>query len=193
MIDTDLVKHGREFGRYLRNGQYEQTDEGILFPEAKAVAFGEYQDRHGIETNLITIEGLNHILDVALSDELKKGQFYLALYSNNFTPTSATTAAQFAATAGEIVSASEGYAETQRPQWQPGNPSGGAIDNYDNKAEFNIVTGSEVVIRGAALLSDFGKGSTSGVLISASRFSHARTEYNGNVYQLGYRLRLQSS
>lgn len=193
MIDNDLIKHGGEFARHMRNHKYEVTDEGIEFPVAGALVFGEYQDKYGTEKNLLTTEGLNHLLMVALSDTAKLNDFYLALYANNYTPTSALTAANFAATAGEIVSPTEGYSESTRPQWNPEPAAGGAIDNYANKAAFNIVTTSEVTIRGAALLSDWTKGSTSGVLISASRFDHERVEHNGNVYELGYRVRLQSA
>ena len=193
MIDNDLIKHGKEFKRYLANNKFDVTDQGVEFPVAGAVAFGEYQDKYGTEKNLLTIQGLNHLLEVALSDASKLNDFYLAIYGGNYTPTSTLTAAQFASSAGEIISSTEGYAESTRPQWNPGAADGGVIDNYDNKAEFNIVTASEIVIRGAALLSDWTKGSTSGVLISASRFSNERTEYDGNVYQLGYRVRLQSA
>ena len=193
MIDTDLIKHGGEFARYLANNKFEMTEHGIEFPVAQAEVFGEYQDKYGTEKNLLTIQGLNHLLMVALSNSSKLNDFYLALYSGNFTPTGALTAAQFAASAGEIVSASEGYSNATRPQWNPAAADSGAIDNYANKAEFNIATTGSVTIRGAALLSDWTKGSTSGVLISASRFSHERVEYDGNVYQLGYRVRLQSS
>ena len=41
MLDRDLQKHAGEFGRYLRNNQYEVTDTGgVLFPRAAAVAAG---------------------------------------------------------------------------------------------------------------------------------------------------------
>lgn len=191
MLDSDIIRHAGEFKGYLDNHQYEVSDTGIEFPKASVMLFGEYEDKYGITPNLITTEGLNHILSVALRDGSKLSNFYLALYSGNYTPTAALTAATFAATATEIVSGTEGYSNATRPQWSPTAPAGGQIDNYTAKAEFNIVTASQVTIYGAALLSDAVKGSTSGVLISAARFASSRTEYNGNVYGLGYRVRAQ--
>ena len=191
MLDRDIIRHAGEFKSYLDNHQYEVSDTGIEFPKASVMLFGEYEDNYGRTPNLITTEGLNHILSVALRDGSKLNNFYLALYSGNYTPTAALTAATFAATATEIVSGTEGYSNATRPQWSPTAPTSGQIDNYTAKAEFNIVTASQVTIYGAALLSDAVKGSTSGVLISAARFASSRTEYNGNVYGLGYRVRAQ--
>lgn len=191
MLDRDIIRHAGEFKSYLDNHQYEVSDTGIEFPKASVMLFGEYEDNYGRTPNLITTEGLNHILSVALRDGSKLNNFYLAIFSGNYTPTATLTAATFAATATEIVSGTEGYSNATRPQWSPAAPVGGQIDNYTTKAEFNIVTATQVTIYGAALLSDAVKGSTSGVLISAARFASSRTEYNGNVYGLGYRVRAQ--
>ncbi len=191
MLDRDIIRHAGEFKSYLDNHQYEVSDTGIEFPKASVMLFGEYEDNYGRTPNLITTGGLNHILSVALRDGSKLNNFYLAIFSGNYTPTAALTAATFAATATEIVSGTEGYSNATRPQWTPAAPASGQIDNYATKAEFNIVTASQVTIYGAALLSDAVKGSTSGVLISAARFASSRTEYNGNVYGLGYRGRAQ--
>lgn len=191
MLDRDIIRHAGEFKSYLDNHQYEVSDTGIEFPKASVMLFGEYEDNYGRTPNLITTEGLNHILSVALRDGSKLNNFYLAIFSGNYTPTAALTAATFAATATEIVSGTEGYSNATRPQWASAAPASGQIDNYATKAEFNIVTASQVTIYGAALLSDAVKGSTSGVLISAARFASSRTEYNGNVYGLGYRVRAQ--
>lgn len=193
MIDKALAKHAREFQRNINNHNYEVTDSGIEFASAGVQVFGEYQDAYGTEKNMLPVQGLNHILMVALSSTAKAPGFYLALYTNNFTPTAGLTASQFASTAGELVSSSEGYADPTRRVWTPSAADAGAIDNYASKAEFNIVTASQITIRGAALLTDQTKGSTSGSIISATRFSNDRIEFNGNVYQLGYRVRLQST
>ena len=193
MIDRDLIKHAREFKGYIDNHQYEVSDEGIEFPRAKVMIFGEYEDNYGRTPNLVPTEGLNHILMVALSNTAKLNNFYLALYSANYTPTAALTAANFAATATEIVSNTEGYSETTRRTWTPTITAAGVMDNYAAKAAFTIATATQVTIRGAALLSDPVKGSTSGVLISAAKFAADRVEYAGNIYNLGYRVSAQAT
>lgn len=193
MLDHDIVKHAGEFKRYLDNHKYEVSDAGIEFPRARVAIFGEYEDNYGVTPNLVPTEGLNHILMVALSNTAKLNNFYLALYSGNYTPTDALTAANFAATATEIVSGTEGYSDTTRRAWTPTISAAGVMDNYSAKATFNIATATQVTIRGAALLSDSVKGSTSGVLISAAKFAQDRVEYNGNEYNLGYRVRAQAT
>lgn len=188
MIDRDLIKHAAEFKGYIDNHKYEVSEEGVYFPLARVAIVGEYEDNYGRTPNLIPTEGLNHILMVALSNTAKLNNFYLALFSNNYTPTNTLTAANFAATAGEITSNTEGYSETTRRQWTPTAAAGGVIDNYTAKAAFSIETATSVTIRGAALLSDNVKGSASGVLISAAKFANDRVEYDGNTYNLGYRV-----
>lgn len=193
MIDRDIVKHAREFKGYIDNHKYEVSETGIEFPRAKVMIFGEYEDNYGRTPNLVPTEGLNHILMVALSNTAKLNTFYLALYSANYTPTAALTAANFAATANEIVSSTEGYSETTRRTWTPTITAAGVMDNYAAKAAFTIATATQVTIRGAALLSDPVKGSTNGVLISAAKFAADRVEYAGNIYNLGYRVRAQAT
>jgi len=193
MLDRDIIRHAREFKGYLDNHQYEVSDTGIEFPKAKVAIFGEYEDNYGRTPNLVPTQGLNHILMVALSNTAKLNNFYLALYSGNYTPTAALTAANFAATATEIVSGTEGYSDATRPGWTPTITAAGVMDNYAAKATFNIVTATSLTIRGAALLSDAVKGSTSGVLISAAKFASDRIEYNGNEYNLGYRVTAQAT
>lgn len=197
MIDRDLKKHAREFKGYMDNHHYEVTDEGILFPRAgQVLAVGEYflsspGYADSIEKNLMTTQGLNHILDVALdSTTAKLNSFYLALYSGAYNPTSALTAANFAATATEITSAVEGYSEATRPAWTPAAAANGVKDNYTSRANFTIATATVLAIRGAALLSSNVKGGATGVLVSAARFAQDRLQYNTDVFTLGYRTTL---
>jgi len=188
MLGKDIIKHAREFSRYIRDFKYEETDTGILFPEAKTRIAGLYEDHLGQTPNLIPTQGLNHILDVAISDEAKLTNFYLALYSGNYTPVAGLTAASFAGDATEITSTSEGYTGANRIAWLPANPASGVIDNYASKAAFTIQTATTLDILGAALLSAQTRGATSGVIISAAKFATTRTENNANVYNLGFRI-----
>ena len=198
-IDKDLTKHAREFQGYLDNGDYEVSAAGIVFPKASALASGVYiHDVNGQDeredANLLPIEGLNHILAVALDGSTSKlNSFYLALFSGSYTPVNTITAATFTSGATEITSNTEGYSGTTRPVWTGAAPSAGAMDNTASKAAFTIATASSVTIRGAALLSSSVKGGTAGVIISISRFAADRVQYNTDVFNLGYRVRIQST
>jgi hypothetical protein len=197
-MDQDLMKHAREFKGRIENNQYEVTDTGILFPAAHAVIFGEYvHDVNGqderVDHNLLPTEAVTYILDVALRNQAQLPSWFLALFGTAYTPTAGITAATFPATAGEITSVTEGYSETTRQVWTPAPANGGVIDNTASKATFNIVTSTQLMIRGAALVSSSVKGGTTGVLASISRFNVDRVQYNGDVFNLGYRVRLQAA
>ena len=196
MIDKDLQRHAREFKGYLDNHQYDVTDEGILFPRASALASGEYfydsnGENPGSTANLLPTQALNYLLEAGLRNGAQHTQWYLAIFSGAYTPVAGLTAATFASAATEITSASEGYTETTRRPWTSVAASGGIMDNVADRAAFTIASANEVTIRGAALLSDPIKGGTNGVLLSIARFTNARTESGGNVFNLGYRVRLR--
>ena len=196
MIDKDLQKHAREFKGYLDTHQYDVTDDGILFPKAGALASGEYfYDSNGANpestANLLPTQGLNYLLETSLRNGAQQTQWYLAIFSGAYTPVSGVTAATFTSAATEITSASEGYTETTRRPWTSVAASGGVTDNVADRAAFTIASANEVTIRGAALLSDPIKGGTNGVLMSIARFANPRTESGGNIFNLGYRVRLR--
>lgn len=196
MIDKDLHKHALEFKGYLDTHQYDVTDEGILFPKAGALASGEYfYDSNGANpestANLLPTQGLNYLLETSLRNGAQQTQWYLAIFSGAYTPVAGVTASTFTSSATEITSASEGYTETTRRPWTSVAASGGVTDNVADRAAFTIASANEVTIRGAALLSDPIKGGTNGVLLSIARFTNARTESSGNVFNLGYRVRLR--
>ena len=184
----------------MRNFKYEKVEAkaGIYFPAAKVFATGTYfSDVNGRDAqehkNLLVDEGLIAMLTDFLANGTSYASFYLALYSGNYTPTAALTGASFAATAGEVVSGSEGYSNTTRPLWTPSGATNDAIDNVANKAAFNIVTASSLTLQGAALMSSSTKGAVSGICVSATKFTAARVVYNTDVFNLAYRVQLSST
>lgn len=195
MLSNELRKHAREFLGYLKNRKYERTERGIYFPVARAFASGEYTHNvngadERVDHNLLVDEGLDYLLTVGLFNGTKIGTWYLALYGGNYTPVAALTAASFPATASEITSTTEGYTETVRQTWVPTAPNPNIIDNVASKAAFTIATASSLVVYGAALLSESTRGATTGTLMSATKFAAARTLYNTDVFNLGYRVQL---
>lgn len=189
-----VLKHKREFARDLREGAFESTPEGILFRAKGVLAQGEYihmvngKDAR-VDRNLIVDEGLKYILGAALGAAAKSPAFYLALYASAVSPAANWTAANFAATASEITSTTEGYTEATRPAWLPGAPST-QLDNTASLATFTIATASQLNVQGAALLSSSTRGGTTGVLVSAARYANVRTLSAADVYQVGYRVTL---
>lgn len=141
--------------------------------------------------NLIVLEGLAHILSVALGKKAKPADYYLALFSGTAAPAANWTAASFAATANEIVSMTEGYTSPTRPVWTPPSSTDtNSIDNMAAVASVTIATASQLTVTGAALLSNSARGGTTGVLISASKYAAERVFQNGDTYEIGYRISL---
>ena len=198
MFDRDLLKHRAEFRRALANHKYEVSDEGILFPAQHVFASGLYiHDVNGLDerrdTNLLTIEGLNHMLDTEFHDGTKVSTWYVKLFSGNVTVVNTWTAANFTANATEITSNSEGYSETTAPAYNEAAASAGSITNSANKAAFTIATATSISVWGAALSSSNVKGGTTGTLMSASKFSAVRTLYDTDVFNVAYALTLTST
>lgn len=181
-ITTDL---GRE--------NFDYTENGIYLPRQGILVSGEYFDRiNGGEwqhtSNLVVNEGLAHLLNVAMGGKAKASGYYLALFSGATAPAANWTAANFAAVSSEIVSLTEGYTNATRPQWTPTDTTTNQIDNFTATATVTIATSSQLNVTGAALLTNNVRGGTSGTLISASKYSAARTFQDGDVYDIGYRL-----
>ena len=186
----------REVSKALAQGDFRVTDGGILFPRQGILAQGEYFGRVNGGTwekegdNLITTEGLAHILNVALGATAKPAGYFLALFSGAAAPAANWTAAGFAATANEITSMSEGYTAATRPAWTPGTATANSIDNLTAVASVTIATAASLNVTGAALLTNSTRGGTGGVLVSASKYAAARTFQNNDTYEIGYRLNL---
>ncbi len=199
MIDRDIAKHARELRRNVDNGHFERTEGGILLPKMGAQLKGVYYHSvngkdERIDENLIPDEGLNYLLNAAvLGGATALSAWYIALWNANVTPDGTYTAANFASTAGEITSTTEGYTEATRPAWQASLTATGTADNLAARADFTIATASSVVIRGAAVLSDSTRGGTTGVLLSIARFAQDRTQYDTDIFSVGYKLVLTSA
>lgn len=185
----------KELTASLHRDQYDLTEQGIYFPRQGVMAMGQYFDRvNGGEwqetPNLVVTEGLAHILNVGLGSKAKSSGYYLALFSGATAPAANWTAANFASVASEVISMTEGYSNATRPQWNPVDTNTGSIDNMTATASVTIVTSSQLNVTGAALLTNSTRGGTTGALISATKYTAARTFQNGDVYDIGYRLSL---
>ena len=200
MLGSNLLKHIREFRQYIRNNQYERSENGLYFHRAGVSVRGQYthwvtglESEAVTDCNLVPDEGLNHMLDVVLytpGTQTTVGNWYLMLHSGSGTPTAALTAANYDATLNEITSGTEGYSEATRVEWVPD-----AVDTVNTEvinsaapSTFTIVTASSLAVNGAGLVSVSTKGSTSGILASAGKFSATRNLSDTDEFNLKYKV-----
>lgn len=114
--------------------------------------------------NIVPLEGLHHIIGTVLKSGVQVSQWYVGLYEGAYSPTANDTAAGFPAAATECTA----YSAATRAEYTPGAVAAGAVDNFDNRAEFAFT--AVKTIQGGFISSSSAKGSTSGVLLSAVRF-----------------------
>ena len=176
----------------LQKGNYEETEQGILFPETRIVASGQFcYHKRGeapeYSQNLLVDEGLDEILDAALGNGAQIAAWYIAIFSGAVTPLSTWTAANFTASATEITN----YDEATRQAWTPTAVSGGVISSYTAKASFTA--SSAMTARGAALISSSTKSGTTGVLMAASRFGADKGLTTAEIIDVGYQVTLTSA
>lgn len=203
MLNAEQRKFAPELLTAINNHKYELADDGIYFPATKVMAMGEYiHDVNGqderVDHNLLPSEALAYFLTVGLAGGTQLPAWYLALFAGAYTPAAALTAATFASAATEITSGTQGYSESVRQVWTPGavgaiGGAGMALDNVAAKAAFTIRTTTSLTIRGAALLSDSTKGGVGGVIASCARFATDRVNYDGDIFNLAYRVRLTAA
>jgi hypothetical protein len=156
--------------------------------------FEHYRDGVMIDTwdtkNIVTDQGLNYILDAALSGATPATTHYIGLFKNNYTPVAGDTAALFPG-GGVASEANTEYNEATRPTWSEAGVSAKVITNSASPAAFTFNT--SVTIYGAFLVSTNTKAGTTGVLIAASKFGASRALINGDVLNVTYTLTASSS
>ena len=204
MFSLNLQKHINEFRRYVRNSQFEKTDDGsILFPKANAIVSGEYthwvtgkESELAFDHNVITDEGLNHMLNVVmLGTPIAVTDWFAMLHSGTGTPDGDTDAGNYDTQLSEIVSGAEGYSEANRILWAPDavDTVNTAVTNLASPATFTIITATNLTVNGAGLTSVSAKGSATGTLMSAGKFSATRTLANADEFNLKYKVNLDGA
>ena len=167
-----------ELGREARNGHYEKSPMGILFPRAGLMVGGIFTHdviRNGVsmgeqsDPNIVCNEGLNALLGIMFNAATQITTWYVAPFEGNYTPVAGVTAATITADSTE----STAYDEATREAYVEAAPSGQSITNSASKADFTINAGK--TIYGAFLASASAKSATTGTLFAASRFSASRS------------------
>lgn len=168
---------------------YSKTSGGVLMP-APSMKFGgvfhgqiirkgrvidEWEDR-----NLVVNEGLNHILDVVFHGSTQVGTWYCGVFEGNYTPVATVTAATITAASTECTA----YAASTRVEWVEAAASSQSITNSASRASF--VFNATKTIYGAFLVSASAKSATTGTLLSAARFSSAKSVESTDELLLTY-------
>lgn len=180
----------------LRKGEFEVTAEGIVVFQDKVLKnayFHRVPSRErdfAVDHNLIVDQGAMKALGVMFFTDAKIPNWYLTMGNGAANPGASLTAANFAATMGEITSTTEGWSNATRPKWVPAAPAANVISNGASKAAFEIVCATSIQVTCAGLISNDIRGGTTGTLWSAARFSSPRELYNGETFELGYQTSL---
>lgn len=194
LVSQLTPKYWRELYRLYRNHQWERDDEGnLLISHAKIGGVYETFAPDGLgcvrTRNLITTEGANHMLSVAVGSGTQYSTWYIAPFSGNISVTDTLTAATFASATTELTTQ---YSEASRVAFTESVATSKSTNNMSNPATFTA--GSDNVnIWGIGLLSTSAKGSTSGVLLSAAKYSTVRNlPLTGDTIAVKYTLSLSN-
>ncbi len=180
-MSINLKKNAREIGRHLRNRKWEQTPGGILIDRGgmNALMNGAFIDTLNgedpqLSPNLVVDQGLIHVLNTVFAGAAQVTQWYIGLFSGNVTPQPNWTAANVVANATELT----GYAPSTRPGFTVAPVSAPSLGNTGSEANFAFDASGPYIARGAFLISVSNKGSTTGVLMAATRFAADRAGLN---------------
>ena len=132
--------------------------------------------------NLVTNEGLDYYLDVALSGGTQITSWYVALFEDNHTPAAADTYA----TPGYTESTA--YDEAARPAWTEAGVSSQSITNSASKASFTMNATKTIyggaLVGGGTAASTKGDAAGGGKLLCLSLFSSGKPVESGDVIKL---------
>lgn len=178
-MNANLLKlHQKEIARALRNRHYRLTEGGIALTQGSGLIVNgsfKHHDFKGnveIDPNLFVSEGLIQVLNSAFAGVSAISSWYMALFSNDYTPAGTLTAATFASTAGEVTA---GVTGSTRPAWdRTAASSTPSVGNTGDETVFTYAAGGPYDIYGVALLSSSVKGGTGGKLAAATRFAVSR-------------------
>ena len=180
-MSINLKKNAREIGRHLRNRKWEQTPGGILIDRGgmNALMNGAFIDTLNgedpqLSPNLVVDQGLIHVLNTVFAATTPITAWYIGLFSGNVTPQANWTAANIVANATELT----GYSPSSRPPFTVSPVAAPSLGNTGNEANFAFDVSGPYTARGAFLISASNKGSTTGVLMAATRFATDRAGLN---------------
>ncbi len=129
-----------------------------------------------VNKNLVTTEGLNHVLSITLDGGTQITTWYVGLKGTG------------SAAAGDTMASHAGwtentdYSQSVRQTLTLGTAAAGSIDNSASKATYSI--NATATIAGAFITSDSTKSGTSGTLYGVVDFSSARSVISGDTLEV---------
>lgn len=179
-----------EILRDLEKGDFEVSGGGLFLPKQRFWVGGVFHTsvtRNGVvladegpDSNVVTDEGVNHILDVVLHGTTPVNPWYVGIFEGNYTPLITDTAATFPAAATESTS----YSEATRVEYNEAAAVAKVTSNSANKARFTMTANK--TIYGAFLASSSAKQGTTGTLLSAAKFSAPRVLLANDLFDVTY-------
>lgn len=177
----------RDALRAVANRRAEITESGLFIPGANMVAFGHFSAQYAppgedfgprtVGANRVVKEGLIQALNL-IANHVSPGAYYLAPFSGDVAVSADWKGSTFAGAATEFTA----YSNATRVPWTTvAATSAAQVSNAAALAAATITlnAGGPYTIRGIGLLSNSGKGSTTGLLFSASRFADDLTGMTG--------------
>jgi hypothetical protein len=178
--------------------KYAKTRGGVLLPQVKIKTLGHYEaqivrDGKVVDEfefdNICVNEGLIALLNVGFAGQSIISNWYMGVFTGNYTPVATDTASSIVGNATEFT----GYSGGARPSFSPAaaaqpTPS---LTNSANRASFTF-TGAATLL-GAFLISSATPGSSTGTLFSAAQFGSPKTVGNTDQLLLTYTLNAASS
>lgn len=133
--------------------------------------------------NLVVNQGVEHALDVSLSNGTQESAWYVMLKDSGAVAAGDTYQQVGGTNAWDEVT---DYTEGTRPTWTDGGVSGKSLDNSGSPASFSI--NATVTVDGCALVSsnvksDVGAGET---LFAAADFASAKSLSSGDTLEVTY-------
>lgn len=124
--------------------------------------------------NLVTNEGLDHLLDVTLSGASQNASWYIGLKGSG-SPAAGDTLASHSGWSEDT-----NYSEANRQTWTDGGVSSQSVDNSGSPASFSI--NGTTTIHGAFLASV--NSGTSGILYAVGDFSSSKSVDSGDTLEV---------
>lgn len=183
MFDNLKTQHRAELARRIRAHKYEVSENGLHVPQmgvsiGGAMKVKDYRDGSvetiDIDANLLTTEGLTHLVNVLLPPTGGYAQitaWYVAPFSGNYNPVNTVTAATFTAAATEFTHYSNATRMALTIPTAATTPSTG---NTGNEALMTINAAGPFNIYGAGVISASAKSSTGGKLLAAVRLDNPK-------------------
>ena len=170
---------------------FKTTDSGLLVPDRKLIVGGRFvgqifRDGELIDefedANLVTNQGLNYLLNTGVAAAGQLTNWYVGLFSGNYTPQATDTGTNIAANATEWTN----YAEGTRQAYTAPVTTTQSLTNSAAAATFT--QSSSGTIYGAFVVSSSTKGGTTGTLLAAAQFGSPKTVSASDLLVMTYTL-----